>query len=421
MDDPRPPRDPAPDRVGPTLIRNVDLCRGLFAYLVVAAHSYDACWTVHLDALRSTAPGARAVLHATVQAGFYWVMGFFVISGYCIQLSANRMLDAGRFPIRYYLQARLTRIMPLYYLGLLFALAVECLVAPIRPSYYPDGVDAVGFGSQLVFLQRLTRTFGAFAPSWTITNELAYYLAFGLLAAVAARSRSTPAWLGLGISAVVGGSLIALHLLGHRAGWILPVGLLAALGTVWFLGALVAVYGPALVRSPAVRLLARAWPFGLAVAVALRGWTSTPELVIDLELGATFALLLLRFLAADRAEQAHPSAMPTPSRLDAVARFVGLASYPTYLFHGPILLGEAALIRHFGLIADWRVTWCVLVVSGVGVGSALGWWLERPVMRWRAGLLARWKPALDAAAGARAAGRRSPGVTPTPTTLTQGA
>ncbi len=400
--------DPTPafEKAGPSLIRHVDLCRGLFAFLVVAAHAYDVCWAIHPGAMRLLPAGLRTLLFATVQSGFYWVMGFFVISGYCIQLSATRMLDSGRFPLGLYLKARFTRIMPLYYLGLLFALGVECLVASDRPWYYPDGVDGVGFASQVLFVQRLTRTFGAFAPSWTITNELFYYIGFGLLATLAARSRSRPAWVGLGCSVVVGGVLVGLHQVGYRQSLILGFGLLFALGINWFLGALVAIYGPGLMRRGWCRPLARLWPVGFALAVALRAGDRVPELPIDLLLGGTFALLLLRFIAIDQADQARPR--PAPRWLAATATGLGLASYPTYLFHGPILLAWATVIRRTGIIADWRLTWVVLVASGIGVGSALGWCLERPIMTWRAGLLDRWKRA-DLTPGARTElDRRSP-------------
>ena len=384
-----PPTPPPIEPAGPTLIRNVDLCRGLFAFLVVAAHSYDVCWAIHPATLHELPVPIRTLLFATVQSGFYWVMGFFVISGYCIQLSAMRMLDSGQFPLGYYLKARCTRIMPLYYLGLLFALGVECLVASGRPWYYPDGVDGVGFVSQMVFIQRLTRTFGAFAPSWTITNELFYYVFFGLLATLAARSRARPAWLGLGVCGAVGAVLVGLHQVGYRHSLILGFGMLFALGINWFLGALVAIYGPGLMRVARWRTLARFWPLGFALAVALRAGDRVPELPIDLLLGGTFAGLLLRFIALDQADWANPR--PRVRWLDSVAELVGLASYPTYLFHGPILLAWATVIHQTGVIADWRATWLVLVASGIGVGSCLGWWLERPIMAWRAGLLARWK------------------------------
>ena len=382
------PSAPA-DGVGPSLIRKIDICRGLFAFLVVAAHAYDVCWVIHPDSLGALPWIVRYVLYFTLQAGFYWVMGFFVISCYCIQLSAGRLLGTGRFPLGIYLAARLTRIMPLYYAGLLFTLVVEGLVAPIRPNFYPDGLNPVGWISQLFFAQRLFQTFGSFAPSWTITYELFYYVFFGLLAAGAARHRASPSWLGMGLCVALGGVCQGLYAIGYKDWYTLNVGMMFGLGADWFLGALVAVHGPSLVRHRPIRALAAAWPVAFGSAVALRADGRCPLQAIYLVLGIAFALMILRFQAVAAREAAGPR--PAPSRFSKVAEVMGLASYPTYLFHGPVMLLLATANARWGLISDWRATWSVLVGSGIGVGVALGWVAERPIMAWRADLLGRLK------------------------------
>ncbi len=262
--------------VSAALIRKVDLCRGLFAFLVVAAHAYDVCWSIHPEAISALPEPVRLALFATVQCGYYWVMGFFVISGYCIQLSVGRQVESGRFSFWLYLAARLTRIMPLYYAGLLFALAVEVLVAPIRASFYPDGLNHVGWLSQLIFAQRFFQTFGSFAPSWTITYELFYYVFFGLLAALTTRFRGRPAWHGMALCVVLGGIMQWLYLHGEKNGLTLHVGQIFGLGSVWFMGALIAVHGPALARLRPARVVATSWPLILASAVAAEGQRSLP-------------------------------------------------------------------------------------------------------------------------------------------------
>jgi len=384
--------DAARPGVAGSLIRKVDLCRGLFAFLVVAAHAYDACWVAHPDQMAAMPWGVRHVLGFTLQAGFYWVMGFFVISGYCIQLSVGRLIESGRFPLGVYLAARLTRIIPLYYAGLLFAVAVEAAVASDRPAFYPDGVDRVGFLAQLVFAQRWVRTFGSFAPSWTITNEMFYYLFFGALALCAAGRRSRPAWLGLGLCVGIAAAMQCLYATGSRGWLVLNVGLMFGLGINWFLGALVAAHGRSMVGHRSARVAAAAWPAVFAAAVGLRGSGRCPEQMIFLVLGIAFALMLLRFTAVAEAEAASPGPRPERGeRSSAIAEVVGLASYPTYLFHAPVLLLWAAAAREWGLFADWRLTWAAMVGSGIGLGVALGWLAERPIMAWRAGLLDRLK------------------------------
>jgi len=388
-DQPRPGPAPGPDRpkAAGSLVRKVDICRGLFAFLVVAAHSYDACWVAHPGQMAALPLRVRLVLGFTLQAGFYWVMGFFVISGYCIQLSVGRLIESGRFPLGVYLAARLTRIMPLYYAGLLFALAVEAAVAPIRPRFYPDGLDQVGFLAQMVFAQRLIRTFGSFAPSWTITNEMIYYLAFGGLALLASGRRARPAWLGMGLCVGIAATMQVLHRNGSRGWLVLNAGLVTGLGINWFLGALVAAHGRELVRYRAVRTLAAAWPLAMATAVGLRGSERCPEQVIFLVLGLAFSLMLLRFAAVAEREASSPGS----PRMATLAEVFGLASYPTYLFHAPILLLWATAVSEWGVSSDWRMTWALMVASGIGAGLAIGWLAERPIMAWRSGFLRRLK------------------------------
>ena len=77
------------------------------------------------------------------------MIGFFAISGYCIQLSVSRAIEADVFPLTSYLAARLSRILPLYYLGLAFAVAIEWLIAPDRPFCWPNGITAACLFGQL--------------------------------------------------------------------------------------------------------------------------------------------------------------------------------------------------------------------------------------------------------------------------------
>ena len=376
-------------QVGRSLILRLDLCRGLLAFLVVVAHGLDACWVIHTDSLRALPQATRDLMTYTIQSGSYWVMAFFVISGYCIQLSVGRLQEAGRFPIWTYLAARASRILPLYYLGLLFTLVIELLVASSRPSYFPDGVNQVGWISQLFLLQRPFQTFGAYGATWSISYEFFYYGLFGLLALLAPRQRPGPAWLGMILCSALGGSMLWLYTGGYKNWYTLQIGLFFGLGVNWFLGALAAVHGPSLVRHRAVRVLAAGWPLFFLATVLLRSTERLPLQAIYLLLGASFTLMILRFQAVDLLEADSPR--PIPAWLSKAAEVVGLASYPTYLFHGPILLLMASAIARWGLVSRWGVSWFAFAASGIAVGVAMGWWAERPLMAWRANLLRRLK------------------------------
>ena len=79
------------DQSGSTANDKIDICRGLFAFLVVAAHCRRY---LVVDPSRCSEPvsrgGCTGSCSMSSRAGVYWVIGFFVISGYCIQLSVSR-------------------------------------------------------------------------------------------------------------------------------------------------------------------------------------------------------------------------------------------------------------------------------------------------------------------------------------------
>src|SRR5262249_40572865 len=101
----------------------IDVCRGLFAFLVVVGHGVDLAWSLHTQVMENLSVAERIALARIVAMGRYWVMGFFVISGYCIHRSVERLAKQDHFPLKFYLTSRATRILPLYYVAFLFAVA----------------------------------------------------------------------------------------------------------------------------------------------------------------------------------------------------------------------------------------------------------------------------------------------------------
>jgi peptidoglycan/LPS O-acetylase OafA/YrhL len=95
--------------------------------------------------------------------------------------------------------------------------------------------------------------------------------------------------------------------------------------------------------------------------------------------------MLVRFVVTDPPTPPDEARRGTPR----VVEMLGLASYPTYLFHGPLLMLVGSAILRWRLVTDWRVTWAILVLVGLSSGIALGYLAERPIMRWRAALLRR--------------------------------
>jgi peptidoglycan/LPS O-acetylase OafA/YrhL len=369
-----------------SLHEKIDICRGVFAALVVMAHALETAWGVHPEAKRRLPETVRNVLDSVFGLGIYYVMGFFVLSGYCIHLSVARSMREERFPIRRYMVARLSRILPLYYLALLFTLAVEWTIAGHRPRQWPHGLDAATFLGQVLMVQNLSQTFGSFAASWSITNEVFYYLLYGLLALLAAGRASRPAWLGLAISAGAAAVTQLLYVTVARTPVVYASGMLLGLGMLWFPGALVAIHGEAWVQNRWLRRIARLWPIVLAGAIAWQFFRLPPQGVY-LVSGFAFVLMMLHFIATSPAET---PANVSPWR-SALVTTSGLSSYPMYLFHGPISMLAGSFLIRSGLVSDWLTTWALLLVIGVVSGVVLGWVLERPVMVWRAAFLRRWK------------------------------
>ncbi len=377
-----------PEERGPlTSNEKIDVCRGLFAFLVVAAHAVDISWAIHPEVPGRFPGWLHDLLLYVVAAGVYWVIGFFVISGYCIQLSVERQIEGRTFPLGQYLLARLSRILPLYYLGLLAALVCERLMGSARPGCWPQGVNISTLLGQLLVVQNLTQTYGSFAPSWSITNEMFYYLLYGGIVCVALKRGIRPTTLGMVLCMVLAVALDWVYFRAVRTAYVRSSGLLFGLGIIWFQGALVAEYRQSLRGSRLARTVSAGWIPVLIAAMAMWYSQNVHLQVVYVMLGMAFTLMLVRFVAFEP----EARSVPDRGRSGALIRMLGLASYPTYLFHGPIVMLTGSAILRWQLISDWRVTWLVLCSVGIGSGVLLGELAERPIMAWRAGYLRRLK------------------------------
>jgi peptidoglycan/LPS O-acetylase OafA/YrhL len=102
-------------------------------------------------------------------------------------------------------------------------------------------------------------------------------------------------------------------------------------------------------------------------------------------LAVAFTVMLIYIVATEK----DPRGRGASRRSSRLVEMLGLASYPTYLFHGPLLLLVGSAILRWKLVSDWRLTWLILVSVGISAGIALGFLAERPIMNWRAAFLDR--------------------------------
>ena len=110
------------------------------------------------------------------------------------------------------------------------------MVDPRRAAgEWPHGLDGPTFLGQLFMVQNLYETFGSFASSWSITNEVFYYVLYGVLAwRLAGAARCRPAWVGLGLCVAVAIVGQTLYVTVGRNPYVYRTGMLFGLGMIWF-------------------------------------------------------------------------------------------------------------------------------------------------------------------------------------------
>ena len=408
--------DPGLSRTGRaplSLNERIDLCRGLFAILVVIDHAMQVTWGIHRGAEGALNPLTRDLLNCFLGSSTVYVMGFFVLSGFCIELSGTKLFKAGRFDAKRYTLARASRILPLYYAALLFVVVVEWLIASARPFTWPNGVEGWVLRSQLVLLQNVTQTYGSFVASWSITNEVFYYFVYGALAWGFASQGRTPAKVGLSLCFAIAFVTQILYVTSARHPVVYSLGMLLGLGMIWFAGVLIAQRGDVWLRWRIVRVLAALWPVFFAVSLLWK-YLHLPPQGIYLIPGFAFSLMMLRFMDLEQ-RRLHATSAGHVVRSISTARArgieaMGLLSYPMYLFHGPLLMLIGSILIRLNLAVDWRITWGVLVAIGLVSGLAMGWWIERPFMAWRSAWLKSWKPSAVKSRSTNLAPLTSPGI-----------
>lgn len=163
-----------------------DLLRLTFALLVVLSHS----------ATLSAAPELAWL--PTIFSSQLAVEGFFIISGFLITASYERLRDLPRYTLH-----RFRRIYPAYVTVILLSILLGSLIT--TTDHYWTSDTARYFFWNLLFLNFLHPTLPGVFPSnpltavngalWTLKIEVMFYLILPLLLALL---RRIPLWLGLG-------------------------------------------------------------------------------------------------------------------------------------------------------------------------------------------------------------------------------
>lgn len=337
--------------------------------ILVLCHFYqwDICTMKNefnsIQALRGIAALMVVVYHATISAGLTADLGdgdrsfldagvdiFFVISGFVMIIATSgRSMTPWAF-----LKARLTRIVPLYWIALLVTLIVGVAFSKFA---FPKATDIL---MAYLFLPYVNPN-GQIAPfltaGWTLSYEMFFYLVFALLIAI-------PAWRR---------SFIILAL------FIALVGIRPVVGD----------FGPIAFRLTSPLLLE--FVAGMFLALTIEWTQKVPAFagILLVAFGAVLGIFaasemesLPRFIA-----QGGPAILivagvlrlePFISSTARPIRYLGDASYSVYLFHSLFILAPAAL----GAAEINGHIWAVLMTFSGVLGGLLAFKaVEEPLIK----------------------------------------
>lgn len=350
--------------------------RGLAACLVVLYHFAPA------DKLPIPA------LNHAIGRGYLWVDLFFVLSGFVIALNYGALFKDGFKPLAFgeFLIRRVARLYPLY-LALLAAKLLYTLMVYGGFAYHGDPEAAVldhpaaELPANLLMIQGWGLGGSIVTSSWSVSTEVAVYLAFPILAAMIL-SRHNRKW-ALAMTALAAALLVAVVAFDHRDGEVHRGALDAWDGRLvtplmrCFGGFLLGLVTWRVAQSRRVTAVMADNRIGLAIGFALVVLLASS--VPDLAVVALFPPLVLHLAATPRS---------TLARLFASAplMWAGILSYAIYLLHP---LFEPGLYD----MADWltarmpgpaaaAIAGTVTVTCLLALSAVAHFCIERPGRRW---------------------------------------
>ena len=326
-------------------IEAVDALRGICALAVVLYH-----YTIRYDALVgfSGTPNPAFDLDRSVDLrhwGMFPVYVFFIISGFVISMTLSRVKTVGEFAL-----ARFSRTYPAYWVAV-----IVTYIAWRQMPLFPTDVTLLGLAANLTMLQEYFYVPHVDGVYWSLTAELSFYVAIGLLFATGHFRRWLRpwcfGWLGLSMLHGAMGDQFPLPFLGVLALNLKHAHLFVA-GIVFYE-----------IWSGNGRRIDAALLALCAVSIGLH-YPLRPALALICVLGLFLAFALTR----------------EPARVPAVLRFLGAISYSLYLIHQMI---GYQLISLMPFPPAVRVVLCTAIA--IAVAAAITFLVERPAQRYLRG------------------------------------
>lgn len=327
----------------------------------------DLSYREDIDGLRAIAVLAVLGFHLApdlVRGGFVGVDIFFVISGFLISSIIYKALESGTFSIGDFYIRRIRRIFPALFLVLIFVCLVGWFLL-LPTAYVHAGQQVVG-GSAFVANFVLWCQSGYFSPDavqkpllhlWSLGVEEQFYFIFPLACIAFYRAESrwnlSAVFLAIGAASMV--LNVALVTRYRDAVYFLPFSRLWEL----FLGAGLALYQQREVHSRwDSRRLSQRWRnamgiLGLALlAASIVGISESDPFPGWRALLPTVGTVLV--IAAGRSSWVNRRILSWKP-----AVFVGLISYPLYLWHWPIISFQRTARVVWGYMGTNQMIWGV--------------------------------------------------------------
>ncbi|MBR0739663.1 acyltransferase [Bradyrhizobium liaoningense] len=336
--------------------------------MVVARHG---AYRADIDGLRAVAVTAVVLFHAFpeyVPGGFAGVDVFFVISGYLISQILFTDAENGRFSLRRFYTRRIRRLFPALSVVLAFVILVGWFVLLPEPLARLGAQIAASsvFAANIYFWLQA----GYFSPGshslpllhlWSLGVEEQFYVAWPLIVmALLTRRRLVAVAIGVGAA-----SFFLSVLLADRQDF----DFYSPFTRAWELMAGVILAGIRLQAPSKSWLSDAAVAIGLSTLVACFMFLNPEDRYPSWRAAFPVAGTML-IIAAGRTSRLASLALE-----GRLAVYVGLISYPLYLWHWPLLVFAAA-VKFLPLTLLERG---IVVAAAVGAATATYEFLERPI------------------------------------------
>lgn len=364
----------------------IDAVRGIAALLVMMTHTFDLSVADVFGWEMLSSPEGWRWARASFGHGGFWVWCFFMISGLCIQQSIVRSVRENSFSWRRYLLARVTRIYPLFLIGLVLAMVAWGLHEDF--GGYPDDTPHRQLVASVLSLQILTTSFPGYETSWSLSCEMIYYLVWPAALLLLRGRVDRAVYVSLVGSVLLAAGILVVWKLLHRfesSASVDGIFTLSVLFPIWLCGAWLSGHW----SGAGARVTWRVWCVAILLCFVSEGllvvmkFRQYPGWAVHLVSWSSIPGLML-FLAGGRHAQLSQRSWSRP-----VCRWLGQFSFPCYILHMQLLLildhylrpNLPRWIEHqpvFHFIALFIPTLMVLILVGPR--------LERTLMAWRA----RW-------------------------------